>query len=524
MNSFLKFVILIFVFLLCLSCLSSTLINPPILLLKDSSGQLEIEPILHKLDDFAPVKQLNLGYENSPCWIALDVPCNKECFKADPLYVSLSHPSINYVDFFWVRGDSILKEIHTGSMRPVMSREFPFTHFSFLIPTPQKKDQIFIRIQNIEGSLKTKVAFYGDASFFKNTQVNNLVFLFFLGIGVFQLIYASLQAFLRKDPLLYWYIIFIFFVIIHQSFNFGYFQFLLPDFLLSYTNTLRFIGSPLAIIGLLGFAYHLLDIRVLLPRLVNKLFLLSGLIYIVFFALLLVPLEVPVRFFLLHLFNICLFSTLLLLLYSSLRALYKGHKPAYYFLLSQLPVLAVLFIYILRNHGYIPHVRIFNYLGIIAASIEITCSLIILTIYLNRISIGRKKLHSSILSSSKPQSINGSERLIFDRLTHYFEQEKPYLNPSLKIKEVANKLEISVHELSRIINQQGSMHFFDFVNSYRVKHSTNLLALPEHSNTYTLETIAFESGFNNRTSFNNAFKKFTSTTPSTFRKQSLKNN
>lgn len=61
------------------------------------------------------------------------------------------------------------------------------------------------------------------------------------------------------------------------------------------------------------------------------------------------------------------------------------------------------------------------------------------------------------------------------------------------------------------------MHFFDFVNSYRVEAAKALIKTEEINRKYTIEYIAAKSGFNSKSTFNAAFKKFTGMTPSQFR-------
>lgn len=106
------------------------------------------------------------------------------------------------------------------------------------------------------------------------------------------------------------------------------------------------------------------------------------------------------------------------------------------------------------------------------------------------------------------------------KLHEIMESEAPYKNSNLKISDLAKKLDISLHHLSQIINENTGKNFFDFVNTYRVEEARKLLTDSESSN-FTLLSIAYEVGFNNKTSFNKFFKKQTGITPSEFRSASL---
>ena len=100
-------------------------------------------------------------------------------------------------------------------------------------------------------------------------------------------------------------------------------------------------------------------------------------------------------------------------------------------------------------------------------------------------------------------------------LLEYFEDKKPYLNSRLTLKEVADALGTPEHQLSAVINKQAGKNFFEFVNSYRVEEFKSLTRLPEYRN-YTLISIAYESGFNSKATFNRVFKNYTGQTPSEF--------
>ena len=111
-----------------------------------------------------------------------------------------------------------------------------------------------------------------------------------------------------------------------------------------------------------------------------------------------------------------------------------------------------------------------------------------------------------------PNNTNQIEKLI-----SYMETEKPYLNPSLSLRNLADQMGMNSRELSIIINQKLNQHFFDFVNGYRIKEAMNILVDPAKKGETVLE-ILYEVGFNSKSSFNTAFKKHTGKTPTEFRK------
>ena len=109
---------------------------------------------------------------------------------------------------------------------------------------------------------------------------------------------------------------------------------------------------------------------------------------------------------------------------------------------------------------------------------------------------------------------------LMKRLTKFMENEKPYLNENLNLKELANKLETTSNILSQIINEKFNKNFYEFINGYRINEVKSLLSDPKYSH-YSLLGIAFECGFNSKSTFNSVFKQFTGKTPSEFKKSTF---
>ena len=115
---------------------------------------------------------------------------------------------------------------------------------------------------------------------------------------------------------------------------------------------------------------------------------------------------------------------------------------------------------------------------------------------------------------------DGEKEILIQRLTKSMEKEKPYLNENLTLKELADKLETSPNNLSQIINERFSKNFYEFINEYRINEVKSLLIDPEYSH-YSMLGIAFECGFNSKSTFNSVFKQFTGKTPSEFKKSAF---
>jgi AraC-like DNA-binding protein len=107
---------------------------------------------------------------------------------------------------------------------------------------------------------------------------------------------------------------------------------------------------------------------------------------------------------------------------------------------------------------------------------------------------------------------------IFERINKVMINEKPYLQMNLSIADLSKKLDILPNVISMVINSRSNSNFPEFVNTYRVKHAMNLL-LELDEKKMTIESVAYDSGFSNRTSFYNSFRKYTGQLPSEFMKQ-----
>ena len=98
------------------------------------------------------------------------------------------------------------------------------------------------------------------------------------------------------------------------------------------------------------------------------------------------------------------------------------------------------------------------------------------------------------------------------RIASYMQEGTAFQNPQLTLSDVASELRISLKAVSSIVNTHFEMNFNDWVNSYRVASVLEKFEQGLHQK-QTILSIALESGFNSKSTFNRAFKKHTGTTP-----------
>jgi len=128
-------------------------------------------------------------------------------------------------------------------------------------------------------------------------------------------------------------------------------------------------------------------------------------------------------------------------------------------------------------------------------------------------------------SSEKRQKYETSNLAEDDKLRYvqkleaYIRDEKPYLEPELTLAQLADKIGVPAHYLSQVINEKLNQNFLDYINGHRIEEAKRKL-LDDQNERYTILSIAFDSGFNSKSTFYSAFKKATGMTPNQYRQSS----
>ncbi len=120
----------------------------------------------------------------------------------------------------------------------------------------------------------------------------------------------------------------------------------------------------------------------------------------------------------------------------------------------------------------------------------------------------RKKYNKSGLSEESAVDY-------YQRLNKLMTEEHLYKKSELSLGELASILSIPSPYLSQIINETEGKNFHDFINGYRVEAFKQMISIPENRQ-FTLMALAYDCGFNSKSSFNRCFKKLTNQTPSQY--------
>lgn len=104
------------------------------------------------------------------------------------------------------------------------------------------------------------------------------------------------------------------------------------------------------------------------------------------------------------------------------------------------------------------------------------------------------------------------------KLEALVQNEQLFLDAGLTLKKIADRMHISSHHLSQVINQYCGCTFFEFINKYRIDRAKELLLSEDYAHV-KITQIALDTGYNSISSFNKSFRNICHMTPSAFRLQ-----
>ena len=110
--------------------------------------------------------------------------------------------------------------------------------------------------------------------------------------------------------------------------------------------------------------------------------------------------------------------------------------------------------------------------------------------------------------------IGEDKTVLMHRICQIIEGQQLYLNPNLKVGDIAAALGTNRNTISSCINSLRDCTFPQFVNTYRVSHAQELL---RNQPDLKIAEVCLASGFSNEASFYRIFKSITGTTPTDWR-------
>lgn len=161
---------------------------------------------------------------------------------------------------------------------------------------------------------------------------------------------------------------------------------------------------------------------------------------------------------------------------------------------------------LLAEMGWVPNFRL--------TYVWMLCMVIAILLYKMRTYEVPKKIGSGSYASSNLDAANFEDygRILED----YFKKERPFLDPDLTLQSLSQQVGVPKHHLTQVLNIRFQKNFYQYVNEHRIKEI--LKKMEEEKGDYKITDLAFECGFQSKSTFNSYFKKITGKTPSEFRK------
>lgn len=133
---------------------------------------------------------------------------------------------------------------------------------------------------------------------------------------------------------------------------------------------------------------------------------------------------------------------------------------------------------------------------------------------------GAKFENAEIAVRTEKRKIAETDALLWvEKLENAILTKTLYKDPNLKLSDLAKAINISVHQLSQLLNDNVGKSFSTYINEYRINEACKLIST---NGRLTFEAIGYEVGYNSKSTFYAAFRKIKETTPALY-KESIEN-
>ncbi|TCD29010.1 helix-turn-helix domain-containing protein [Pedobacter psychrodurus] len=116
-------------------------------------------------------------------------------------------------------------------------------------------------------------------------------------------------------------------------------------------------------------------------------------------------------------------------------------------------------------------------------------------------------------SFSKPKERSKDLAEFGRKLELQVNKHQLFRHKDIRLHALAQKIGLSSHELSVVLNSHFNKSFIDYINQYRVNWIKDSIRNPEIMQNFTLEALAYSAGFSSRSAFYNSFKKLVGMSP-----------
>ena len=125
-------------------------------------------------------------------------------------------------------------------------------------------------------------------------------------------------------------------------------------------------------------------------------------------------------------------------------------------------------------------------------------------------------LEGPVIKYSKSSLSEEDKQRILKAIEAKMDDEKYFKKNLASLTDLAKTINESSHHVSQVINEKLEISFFEFIAQYRIEEAKTILKSEEGQH-LTIEEISERVGYNSKSAFNGAFKKYTSQTPSQYK-------
>jgi hypothetical protein len=448
-------------------------------LYKDESKKIQINTLLQKPQLFILISpyELQLGYKQINAWLKFKIQYSGTA--PNEYFFIIQNAGINDISFFIYNSDGKpVKCINTGMDYPFYKREINSRFFVFKIPMKPNNDYtVYAKLHNRIGNLSTPVQLMDLIRYQRFSKIDEYTETLFFALMFLSFSVAFILMVIFREAIYTYYFTYLFFLTFHFFSVEGLsFQYFFPN-----NSELANLSRGLLIIPTLV-SFLLFFIKLISHPYFSPLWILKILrIQIGVYALLFCAIFIPKPDYLTQLTVVIThyntFICLALVAWVLVKGIKDRFRPSYYLSMAIFPNLALGFISLLRNFGFIHTNHSVMMYGVTLEIIFLFAALMsrfkiqILKNYtLNKKVNHYQSLIGYIQQKNNTESPTVLQKLISRSSTAKFSvsdiennytilkeliiQKKIYLNRDLSLNNLASELNISIHLLSHIINQK----------------------------------------------------------------------
>ncbi|MEJ7558260.1 MAG: 7TM diverse intracellular signaling domain-containing protein [Pedobacter sp.] len=403
----------------------------------DSSGRADIQAIRGITQFKHFVNEVpDLGIQKTPVWLKIEVTNTS---SEGELSLQFDQSPFREIEFYYPNNGRY-DVSRAGQSVPFTARMLNFHKYIYDLTIPiGSTETYYFKILSTQ-NLQLPISLTTKPTAIDNILLSNLLFGVFFGVIAVMFFYNLFIYFTVDDSIYLYYVVYILIVGLTQATIEGYsFQYLWPESPYIATRAF-FVLTALVNISGLEFARRFLNIKILFPVL-SRAFFLFYIVYSVAIALTLIG-DFGTSYTILQFFAgiVSVF-----ILFVSIRAASQNYRPAKFFLLAWLPLLAGIFIYVLREFGILPYNSFTNYSITLGSMLEV----ILLSFALaDKINIYKKDKEES--QEATLQALKENERIVLEQNIIL---EKKVVERTEELMETNEMLNITLTELKEAQSQ-----------------------------------------------------------------------